>query len=423
MHQLATELFPICRSLTGQGVRTTLNLLTQHVIGLQVHEVASGTPAFDWVIPPEWNIHDAYVIDPSGQKIIDFKKHNLHVMGYSEPVDCTLEYSQLVSHLYSLPEQPSAIPYITSYYQRRWGFCITHEQLQALPLGQYKVKIDSSLTDGHMTYGELFIAGETEDEILLSTYICHPSMANNELSGPVVATFLAKWLQQCPTRRYSYRIVFLPETIGSIYYLSKHLEQLQKNVKAGFVLTCLGDERTYSYLPSRLGSTLADRVATHVLKHLVSAFDSYRFLDRGSDERQYCAPGVDLPVCSVMRSKYAEYPEYHTSLDDLSLVTPAGLEGGYDVLQACLKLLEHNAFYKVTVKCEPQMGKRGLYPTISTKDSTAQVANMMNFLAYADGTKDLIEIADIIEVYAGDLYDIAIVLEREGLLKQSFVPH
>ncbi len=416
MHELAQLLFPICRSLTGDGVRKTFSILKSQLPSLTTFEVPSGTQAFDWKIPEEWNIREAFIIDPVGKRIVDFKESNLHVLGYSEPVDTAVDLDVLQKHLYSLPDQPTAIPYVTSYYQKRWGFCLTHQQREELAEGVYKVKIDSELKPGSMTYGEYLIPGETDEEILLSTYICHPSMANNELSGPVIASFLAKWLQTLPQRRYSYRIVFVPETIGSIYYISKHLRELKKKVKAGFVITCIGDERAYSYLPSRFGRSLADKVAKHVLTHLAPNFDEYSFLDRGSDERQYCAPGVDLPVCSIMRSKYATYPEYHTSLDNLELVTPKGLEGGYNVLKACIELLEANQYYKATILCEPQLGKRGLYPTISTKNSTAQVRDMMNLLAYADGENDLLDIGDKIGVYAYNLLPIANRLVDEGLL-------
>nr|WP_238481333.1 DUF4910 domain-containing protein [Motilimonas sp. E26] len=416
MHRLASQLYPICRSLTGNGVRQTLAILQQQGLDISVHEVASGTPAFDWYIPEEWNVDEAYIEDSKGNRIVDFTTHNLHLLGYSEPVNRTISLAELQPHLYSLPEQPDAIPYVTSYYHRRWGFCLTHRQRETLDEGQYRVVIKSQLKPGSMTYGELIIPGESPDEILISTYVCHPSMANNELSGPVVTTFLAKWLNQLPSRRYTYRIVFLPETIGSIYYISQHLASLKKNVKAGFVVTCIGDERTYSYLPSRQENTLADRVAKHVLKHLDSEVDYYSYLDRGSDERQYCSPGVDLPVCSVMRSKYGTYPEYHTSLDDLNLVTSDGLLGGFNVLKSCLLLLEHNTRYQASVCCEPQLGRRGLYPTISSKDSANHVQDMMNLLAYADGSLDLIGIGDKINAYAGNLLPIVEKLVYEGLL-------
>jgi len=416
MHRLCRELFPICRSITGNGLRKTLGVLKDNLPELVVHEIPTGEVCFDWTIPREWNIRDAYVMDPDGNKIIDFQNSNLYVVGYSLPVDRTVTLEELQGHLYSLPDQPAAIPYVTSYYEERWGFCISEEQRRHLKSGTYRVYIDSELSNGSLTYGEVILPGRSEKEVFLSTYICHPSLANNELSGPVVTTFVAKWLSGLKDRSYTYRIVFIPEGIGAIAYLSRHLEVMKQRVKAGFNVTCIGDDRSYSYLPSRNGNTLSDQVALHVMKHMHPDYIAYTYLDRGSDERQYCSPGIDLPVSSVMRSKYGEYPEYHTSLDDLHLVTPSGLRGGYDVLLQCIRCIEHNETLKLTVLCEPQLDKRGLYPTLSTKESGRQVREMMNLIAYSDGQHSLLDIADKIGVPMWDLFPIVDRLKTHRLL-------
>lgn len=408
MYALCRSLFPICRSITGDGFRQSLAILGNHLPNLKKKEVPTGTVCFDWEVPREWNIRDAYIIDPQGRKICDFKKCNLHVVGYSTPVNQTLSLDELQEHLYSLPEQPDAIPYVTSYYKERWGFCIDHNERMQLTDGSYQVFIDSELKNGHLTYGELIIPGSTKKEILISTYLCHPSMANNELSGPVVTTFLAKWISELSCRKYTYRVIIIPETIGSITYLSKHHSTLRQNVIAGFNVTCVGDDRAYSYLPSRYENSLADKVALHVLKHLHPDFVKYDFMDRGSDERQYCSPGINLPVCSIMRTKYGCYPEYHTSLDDLTLITPSGLAGGYDAIKKAIECIEINEVLTSSVLCEPQLGKRGLYPTISTKNSGSQVRDMMNILAYSDGSLSCLEIAEKINK---PLWEIRYTLE------------
>lgn len=414
MHDLMRELFPICRSLTGPGVRKTLNILLDY-LPLSLHEVPTGTQVFDWTVPKEWIIRDAYLLDPKGKKVVDFQEHNLHVVGYSVPVDIVLSLDDLQPHLYSLPEQPDAIPYVTSYYREHWGFCLTQRQRDVLKDGIYRAVIDSELKEGSLTYAELLLPGKVPQEIFLSTYICHPSMANNELSGPVVATALAQWISNRP-RHFSYRIIFIPETIGSLTYLSRNLDSMRRLVVAGYNLTCMGDERTWSFLPSRLGNTLADRAALCILRERYPDFIHYSYLDRGSDERQYCSPGIDLPVASVMRSKYREYPEYHTSQDNLELVTPAGLAGSYSVLRDCLELLERNRTYRTTCLGEPQLGKYGLYPTVGTRNSHQQVSDMINTLCYADGTLDLIGLSAVTMIPIPRLYAVIDKLLKAGLL-------
>ncbi len=417
---LARELFPICRSITGEGLRQTLQRLRRELPEMVIHEVPSGTRCFDWTVPDEWNIAGAYIETEAGERVVDFADSNLHVVGYSVPVDSVLTLEELQPHLHSLPDDPDAIPYVTSYYHRNWGFCLTQRQRDALRPGKYRVKIDSRLAPGSLSFGEIVLPGQSETEILLSTYVCHPSLANNELSGPVVTTEILRWLMQAGARRYTYRAVFIPETIGALVYLSRNLTALQKRVVAGFTVTCIGDERAYSYLPSRLGGTLADRAALHALEAQVGrdGFRRYSFLDRGSDERQYCSPGIDLPVASLMRSKYGEYPEYHTSRDDFDLVTAAGLGGGIEVLSKAIAGLECNGRYRAKVLGEPQLGRRGLYPATGTRDSGAAVREMMAVLAYSDGAHDLLSIADMLGVPVWQLRPIADRLLAHDLLAE-----
>lgn len=419
MHKWASDLFPIPRSITGPGVRQTLAYLQTLIPELTVQEVPSGTAAFDWTVPDEWTIRGAYIEDPAGHRIVDFANNNLHVLGYSEPVDRFVSLEELQNHLHSRPDMPDAIPFVTSYYKRRWGFCLTHRQREQLPPGEYHVVIDSDLKPGVLNYGEVIIpatgASASDREILLSTYICHPSMANNELSGPVVTTALARWLAALPERRYTYRILFIPETIGSIVYLSRHAEHMKAHTDAGFVLTCVGDDRQYSYLPSRTGDTLADRVAQHVLRHHAPDYVEYTFLHRGSDERQYCSPLINLPVAVIMRTRHSDYPEYHTSLDDLSVITPEGLAGAYTAYQTAIQTLEVNATYRVTVPCEPQLGKRGLYNTLSHDSGYSPIDHL---LAFADGDHDLVEIGEIVGMPVVELAQAAEILVEHGLLER-----
>ena len=398
MLQLAEKLFPICRSITGDGVRQTLKILKNEYDSLRIYEVPSGTQVFDWTVPKEWNIRGAYIEDSLGRRIIDFNDNNLHVLGYSVPMDCTMSLEELKKIIYTQPGQPDVIPYVTSYYQERSGFCMSENQKNALREDTYHCVIDSDLTNGSLTYGEIMIEGETAEEVLLSTYICHPSMANNEVSGPVVTIELAKWIAALKQRRYTYRILFIPETIGAITYLSRNLDSMKANTAAGFLLSCVGDDRTYSMVETKYGDTLTDRLLKNILQYHFPDYKLYNYLQRGSDERQYNAPGVDLPVCAVCRSKYGEYPEYHTSADDLSLISEEGLQGTFDLMKKCIQALEYTHCYQVNCLCEPQLGKRGLYPTISQKGIYDDVASILDFIAYADGHNDLIDISNRIRV-------------------------
>ena len=420
IYRFAEELWPLNRSLTGVGVRETLGIFRKMLPELQLIEIASGTKVFDWTVPKEWRVSSAYIIDPNGRKICDFFDNNLHLVGYSTPFRGLLNLQDLNQYLHSIEDQPSAIPYVTSYYEKRWGFCLSHEQRANLPNGDYSVVVDTDLFDGSMTLGELILPGKSEKEILISTYICHPSMANNELSGPAVVTYLSKWLSTLEHREYTYRIVFLPETIGAIAYLSSRLKEMQKLTIAGFNVSCVGDDRAYSYLPTRRGDTLSDLVAKHVLRWIDPDFISYEWFDRGSDERQYCSPGVDLPIASMHRTKFGEYPEYHTSLDTLGgVVTPQGLDGGYWMFRRALELIERNKIYVNSILCEPNMGKRGLYPTLSTKRQDKRTSILMDFLSLCDGDTLLVDAANLMNVPAWDLYPIVDELLAHKLIKEK----
>lgn len=416
MYQWASDLFPLNRSLTGDGVRETLGFIKNELPKLEIFEVPSGTEVFDWTVPKEWKICEGWVADLNGNKLIDLATNNLHIMGYSISVDKIVSRSELEPYLHSLPDQPNAIPYITSYYKENFGFCLSQNQRDSLGDGPFHIFIDSQLFDGNLTYAELLIPGETNEEILFSTYICHPSMANNELSGPVVAIALAQYIQSLESRRFSYRFLFTVETIGSILYISKNIERMRENLTCGWILTCMGDDRTYSYIPTKNGETLTDSISRRVLKDLGNEFLEYSWLDRGSDERQFNSPGVDLPIASLMRSKYGEYPEYHTSLDNLEVISPAGLSGGLEMLKSAVVILETNDCWKVNVLCEPQLGKRGLYPNFSTKNSISEIRNQMNVISYFDGNTDLLQIADKCKIPYNEVLEILENLKDSGLI-------
>ena len=416
------NLFPICRSLTGRGIKKTLKIIKNEFSDLKIYSIPSGTKVFDWNVPSEWNVTDAYVLDKDNKKIINFKLNSLHLIGYSIPVNKILNKIQLFKNLYSLPKQPEAIPYITSYYKKYWGFCITHNKKIEFDKkykknDKFKVIIKSNLnSNGNLNYGELIIPGKSKQEILISTYICHPSMANNELSGPIVAMSLIKHFKKFKKLNKTIRFIFIPETIGSITYLSKNLNNLKSNVIGGYNLSCIGDERQHSCMLSKYENSPSDKALLEAYKKLKIKFKLYSFLKRGSDERQYNSPGIDLPITSIFRSKYGEYPEYHTSLDDFNLVTIKGVKGGFKVAKKAIEILLNNIIPKNKILCEPQMGKRGLYPNLSTKSGSKKSKIYMNFLQYADGKNDLKFIAKKIKINLRSAKKKYIFLKKNNLI-------
>ncbi|MFN0032826.1 MAG: DUF4910 domain-containing protein [Flavobacteriales bacterium] len=390
------RLWPICRSITGNGLRESLHILNE-IIPLQMTEVPTGTQAFDWTVPKEWNIKDAYILTPDGKKIADFVKNNLHVVNYSAPIHTEISFDELAKHMHTIPEMPDAIPYITSYFNENWGFCLEHNEWKQQPRdGKYKVVIDSELKDGSLTYGQCVLKGESDREIFFSTYLCHPSMANNELSGPLAAAFLYQKIAAMPKRNYTYRFLFAPETIGVIAFLATQGETLKKNMHAGYVLTCCGDARDFTYKRSKRADTAADSAAEHLLKYTGKKHKVIDFAVGGSDERQYCSAGFNMPVGSLMRTPYQQYREYHTSLDNESIISYDALAATVDTYYQIVQLLELNDCYKNKVQhCEPQLGKRGLYPdSVDPLFNREELHRLLHFLSFADGNTDLITIAE-----------------------------
>lgn len=418
--ELFDKLFPICRSITGDGIRETLKIISQ-LVPLDIKEYPSGLKVFDWTIPKEWNIKDAYVQDNSGSKIIDFKHNNLHLLSYSIPVDKTMQGKELKKYIYTLPDMPDAIPYLTSYYKEAWGFCLEHKRLNEIKDNEnYHVIIDSSLENGHLTLADGYIKGQTDDEIILSTYICHPSMANNELSGPIVQTYLYKYLLKNKNGlKYSYRFIYLPETIGSITYLAHYGQELKEKVKAGFVITCCGDDGNFTYKRSRQQNSLADRAALNYLKSGNIYFKDIEWFPSGSDERQYCSIGFNLPVGSLMKTMYGNYAQYHTSLDNKDFISEQALEESIQAYIDIIENIEINGIYtNQNPFCEPQLGKRGLYPSLGSQKTTDEsVKKLMYLLAYSDGKTDLIEIADKLGIQAKYFDNELKKLINAGLLK------
>ncbi|HEX4498849.1 MAG TPA: DUF4910 domain-containing protein [Thermoanaerobaculia bacterium] len=413
MMAFIAEAYPICRSLTGDGVRRTLAMIGER-IPLEIHEVPTGTQVFDWTVPREWNIRDAWIKDPSGRKVVDFQEHNLHVLGYSVPVHARLPLSELKKHLFSLPDKPDLIPYRTSYYKEAWGFCLRHRTLEALPEGEYEVRIDSTLADGSLAYGECLLPGDSEREVLLSTHVCHPSLCNDNLSGIAVMTWLARALQARPRRRYSYRFLFIPGTIGSITWLARN----EVRIDHGLVAANLGDPGAFHYKKSRRGTAEIDRAVLSVLRG--QPFGVEEFVPFGYDERQYGSPGFDLAVGSLTRTPYGRYPEYHTSADDLDFVKPEALEGSLRTYLAVMDVLEGNRRYlNLNPKCEPQLGRRGLYRTIGGDESGRELElALLWVLNLSDGSYDLMSIADRAGMSFAAIREAADALLEVGLLRE-----
>lgn len=416
MYDLMENLYPICRSITGNGVRQTLNQIKNY-IDLQIHEVPTDTQVFDWKIPKEWNIQDAYIIDSKGNKLVDFQKSNLHVMSYSTSVRKKISFDELKKHIHTIPSLPNTIPYLTSYYKEDWGFCMSHNDFLKLKDEYYEVSINSTLESGSLTYGEFFIPGAVSDEILISCYVCHPSMCNDNLSGVVLATMLAKELNTIQTN-YSFRFLFIPETIGAIAWLARNEKNLTK-IKHGLVATCLGDPGVSTYKRTRNGKAEIDRAAEFVLKKSHADYKILDFFPTGSDERQFCSPGIDLNVGSIMRTPYGRFAEYHTSDDNLQFVQPEFLVDTYSKYLKTIFILENNKKYlNLNPKCEPQLGKRGLYRQIGgqkiTQDSERAMFWMLNF---SDGSHDVLDIAEKSELEFEILVESAKKLEENNLLK------
>lgn len=416
MYDLISELYPICRSITGDGVRKTLHIIKQH-IPLTVHEVPTGTKVFDWEVPKEWNINDAYIKNAKGEKIIDFKKSNLHVLNYSAPVKKKVSLSELKEHLFTLPEHPDWIPYRTSYYQENWGFCLSHNQFLELKDEEYEVFIDSSLKKGRLTYGEYYLEGETTEEVLISCHICHPSLCNDNLSGSVLSTYLAKHLQTNHLK-HSFRFLFIPGTIGSITWLCLNEPNISK-VKHGLVLACIGDTGGFTYKKSRQGNAEIDRAASNVLRQHCTDSRIIDFSPYGYDERQYCSPGFNLPVGCIMRTPHGEFPQYHTSADDLQFVKPDCLAESSAVCSRILHIIDNNETYiNLNPKCEPQLGKRGLYHKIAGHKNIKdfQLA-MLWVLNMSDGNHSLLDISDRSGLEFSLINNAADTLVEYGLLK------
>lgn len=420
LHAFADELFPICRSITGDGLRQTLAMIKNR-IPLKTFEVPTGTQVFDWIVPKEWNVLDAYIKDSTGKRVVDFQKCNLHLMNYSSPIRATIPLSELKPHLFTLPESPDWIPYRTSYYREDWGFCLFHNQMLALQDGDYEVCVDSSLRDGHLSYGECFLPGHSSEEVLISCHVCHPSLANDNLSGLVVATALAQ-LSSGKHLHYSYRFLFVPGTIGAITWLAQNQASTGR-IRHGLVLTCLGDNGRFHYKKSRRGDSEIDRAAAHVLSHLTEASEILEFSPYGYDERQYCSPGFNLPVGCLMRSVWGSFPEYHTSADNLDFIKPQELAESLRVCAAMIDVLENNDLYRnLNPHCEPQLGRRGLYRLTGGDRIDTEIDARLWVLNLSDGDHSLLDIAERSRLPFAQIHDAAELLCKAGLLSRILEP-
>ncbi len=419
LFELVEELYPICRSITGDGVRQTLAILGRH-IPLQVHEVPSGTRVLDWTVPKEWNIRDAFIADSRGRRVVDFRALNLHVVNYSVPVRARMSLAELRPHLHTLPEQPDLVPYRTSYYQESWGFCLSQNQLDAMPDGEYEVCIDSTLEPGSLTYGELVLPGTTDDEILISTHVCHPSLCDDNLSGVAISTFLARVLSSS-RRRYTLRFLYAPGTIGALTWLARNRERTAR-IRHGLTLTCLGDGHPFTLKKTVFGQAEIDRAGSRALADSGLPHQSIDFFPYGYDERQYNAPGFRVPVVSLMRGRHGQFPEYHTSADNLSFVSPKRLEESFGVLRTLLDVLEGNAAYRnLEPYGEPQLGRRGLYKSMGGTDIPDLQLALLWVLNLSDGQHSLLDISERAEMSFRAIRAAADMLLAHGLLADATV--
>jgi aminopeptidase-like protein len=417
LHAFAADLYPICRSITGDGIRQTIESIGRR-IALQITDVPSGTPVFDWIVPKEWNIRDAFIKDPNGKRVVDFRRSCLHVLNYSTPVDATMSLSELKPHLFTLPGHPEWVPYRTSYYQENWGFCLPHSEMAALEEGDYQVRIDSALEDGHLTYGECYLPGESTDEVLISVHCCHPSLANDNLSGITVATALAQLLSG-RDHRYSYRFLFIPGTIGAITWLARNQEAAGR-IRHGLVLTCIGDAGGFHYKKSRREDAEIDRAVAHVLRHYSESPEILEFSPYGYDERQYCSPGFNLPVGCLMRSVWGTFPEYHTSADNLDFIQPHSLAESLRVCTAVVDVLESNRKYcNQNPYCEPQLGRRNLYRSTGGESVASEISARLWVLNFSDGQHSLLDIAERSGLPFAAISEAAKLLCEAKLLKAT----